>query len=89
MNAGRVSMHEVDVGMSLGKLVPLGRLQDILKRRSSMHLVQPVPVRWNVMESKYLPRCSPGNDLMQTTDMWETSHFSSFPLRNNHKDKWS
>jgi hypothetical protein len=27
MNARRVSMHEVDIRLSLGKLVPLGRLQ--------------------------------------------------------------
>jgi hypothetical protein len=49
MNARWVSVHEVDVRLSLGKLVPLGRLQEILKRRSSMHLVQPVPDMWNVV----------------------------------------
>jgi hypothetical protein len=30
MNARWVSVHEVDVRMSLGKLVPLRRLQEIL-----------------------------------------------------------
>jgi hypothetical protein len=29
-NARWVSVHKSDVGMSLGKLVPLGRLQEIL-----------------------------------------------------------
>jgi hypothetical protein len=29
-NARWVGVHEVDVRMSLGKLVPLGRLQEIL-----------------------------------------------------------
>jgi hypothetical protein len=30
MNARRVSVHEVDVHLSLGKLVPLGRLQEFM-----------------------------------------------------------
>jgi hypothetical protein len=30
MNARCVSVHEVDARMSLGKLVPLGRLQEIM-----------------------------------------------------------
>jgi hypothetical protein len=30
MNAHWVSVHEVNVRLSLGKLVPLGRLQEIL-----------------------------------------------------------
>jgi hypothetical protein len=30
MNARLVSVHKVDVRLSLGKLVPLGRLQEIL-----------------------------------------------------------
>jgi hypothetical protein len=30
MNARSVSVHEVDVRLSIGKLVPLGRLQEIL-----------------------------------------------------------
>jgi hypothetical protein len=36
-------------GGSLSKLVPLGRLQEILYRRNSVHLVQPVPDKWNVV----------------------------------------
>jgi hypothetical protein len=42
-------MHKVDVRLSLGKLVPLGRLQEILQRGGSMDLVQPVPERLNVV----------------------------------------
>jgi hypothetical protein len=30
MNARRVSVHKVNVRMSLGKLAPLGRLQEFL-----------------------------------------------------------
>jgi hypothetical protein len=42
-------VHEVDVRVSLGKLVPLGRLQDILKRGGTMRLVQSVPEWCNVV----------------------------------------
>jgi hypothetical protein len=48
-NARCVSVHEVDVRLSLGKLVPLGRLQEILQRRSSMYLVQPMQDMRNIV----------------------------------------
>jgi hypothetical protein len=43
-----VSVHEVDVRMSLGKRVPLGRVQETLERRCTMYFVQPVPDKCNV-----------------------------------------
>jgi hypothetical protein len=38
-NARWVSVHEVDVRLSLDKLVPMGRLQEILSRRGSVFLI--------------------------------------------------
>jgi hypothetical protein len=49
MNARWMSVHEVDVRLSLDKLVPLVRLQEILQRCCPVYLVQPVPDRWNVV----------------------------------------
>jgi hypothetical protein len=48
-NAPWVNVHEVDVRMSPGKRVPLGRLQKILLRRCKMSFVQLVPDMWNVI----------------------------------------
>jgi hypothetical protein len=45
MDVRWISVHEVDVRFSLGKRVPLGRLQEILSHRSTMYLVQPVPYK--------------------------------------------
>jgi hypothetical protein len=42
-----MNMHEVDVLPTLGKVVSLGRLQEILQLSSSMDLVQPVSYLWN------------------------------------------
>jgi hypothetical protein len=44
-----ICVHEVDVRLSLGKRVPLGRLPETLLRRSTMDLVQPVRDKWNVV----------------------------------------
>jgi hypothetical protein len=43
VNARWVSVREVVVRLSLGKRVPLGRLQKILQRHRTVYLVQPVP----------------------------------------------
>jgi hypothetical protein len=48
-NARWVSVHKVDVHLSLGKLVPLGRLQEIVQRCCPVYFVQPVPDWWNVV----------------------------------------
>jgi hypothetical protein len=59
-------VHEIDVPLSLGKLVPPGRLQYFLYRHCTTDFVQPVQDMWNVViKSKYLPR-RPSNDLMHT-----------------------
>jgi hypothetical protein len=44
-----MSVHEVDVRLSIGKLVPLGRLQEILYRCCPVYFVQPVPDKRNVV----------------------------------------
>jgi hypothetical protein len=81
-NARWVSMHEVDVRMTLGKRVPLGRLQKLMSRHSSVCFVQPVPNIWNVViadvrqEQKNFPH-RPTNGLTHTIEMWETSNSSS------------
>jgi hypothetical protein len=49
MNARWVSVHEVVVRLIMYKLVPLGRLRQILKRDRTVYLVQPVPYMWNVV----------------------------------------
>jgi hypothetical protein len=36
MNAQCVSIHEVDVRLSLGKRVPLGRVREVMQRRSTI-----------------------------------------------------
>jgi hypothetical protein len=51
-NARWVSVHEVGVRLSLGKLVPLGRLQEILQRYCPVYFVQPVIDMWNVVITK-------------------------------------
>jgi hypothetical protein len=48
-NARWVSVHKVDVRLSLGKLVPLGRFQEILYCHCSVYLVQSVLDMWNVV----------------------------------------
>jgi hypothetical protein len=44
-----MSVHKVNVRMSLGKRMPLGRLQKFLYRLRTVYLVQPMPYMWNVV----------------------------------------
>jgi hypothetical protein len=47
MNARWVSVHEIDVRRSLGKRVPLGHLEKIMRRHSTMSLA----VSWEYVAS--------------------------------------
>jgi hypothetical protein len=69
MNARWVSVHEVVVRLSMGKRVPLGRLQKILQRHRTVYLIQPVRDTWNVviLEVHNEEQIFIANDLMHTT----------------------
>jgi hypothetical protein len=74
VNAHWVSVHEVDVRMSMGERVPLGRLEKLLYCMRTVYFVQPVPGKWNIVivevrhEQQIFPR-QPVNFLMHTAEM--------------------
>jgi hypothetical protein len=49
MSARYVSVHEVDVRLSLDKRVPFGRVQKILQRLRTAYLGWLLPDKWNIV----------------------------------------